>query len=207
MGFLEVFVFFIIALIVFLSSSITKAKKEQSNYKKTVINDLIEKNFSYDDLFTWFQPNTQFGDMYSVLAINKKKKLLYIKSRTKNKNQHLPDEVDEIFKLQDIEKVEIRIVKSQNTEIDKKNLSKRAVAGGLLLGTKGALAGALTAQLKETEYLNGYYLTVYFNKSYVNILFANGLNIKRKNVEALNKLIQNSEINNWYDLLNLVGDT
>ena len=84
MGFLEVFVFFIIALIVFLSSSITKAKKEQSNYKKTVINDLIEKNFSYDDLFTWFQPNTQFGDMYSVLAINKKKKLLYIKSRTKS---------------------------------------------------------------------------------------------------------------------------
>ena len=131
MGVLEISVFFIIALIVFLSSSITKAKEEQVNYKKTVINDVIEKNFSYDDLFTWFQPNTQYGDMYSVLAINKKKKLLYIKSRTKNKNQDVPAEVDEIFKLKDVEKVEIKIVKSQNTEIDKKNLSKRAIAGGL----------------------------------------------------------------------------
>ena len=199
---MEIILVILILFIIYGFVEENKINKKPAEFKNSIVKNLIEKKFSYDDLFTWFQPRTQYGDMYSALAINKKKKLLYIKSRTKNKNQHLPDEVDGIFKLQDIEKVEIRIVKSQNTEIDKKNLSKRAIAGGLLLGTRGALAGALTAQLKETEYLNGYYLTVYFNKSYVNILFANGLNIKRKNVEALNKLIQNSEINNWYDLLN-----
>ena len=199
---MEIIYVFLVLYIIYGFVEQSKEYKKPVEFKNSLIEDLIEKKFSYDELFTWFQPNTQYGDMYSALAINKKKKLLYVKSRTKNKNQHLPDEVDGIFKLQDIEKVEIRIVKSQNTEIDKKNLSKRAIAGGLLLGTRGALAGALTAQLKETEYLNGYYLTVYFNKSYVNILFANGLNIKRRNVEVLNKLIQNSEINNWYDLLN-----
>lgn len=130
-----------------IASNNQKFEKEELDYLKSKKFDFLYKNFKVIN-----------ENSFTFIAVNKQKFYLHTKFTFLGKGR--PTEIRKIFNLSDVSSGYIKIHTDKREKISKKSMFKKGVAGGLVFGWKGVIAGALLSDINEDEIIDGWSLWI-----------------------------------------------
>jgi hypothetical protein len=97
-------------------------------------------------------------DYLKSIAVNKQK--FYLHSKFTFLGEGKPTEIKKIYNLSDISSGYLKIHTDKREKVSKKSMFKKGVAGGLIFGWKGVIAGALLSDINEDEIIDGWSLWI-----------------------------------------------
>ena len=182
-------------------------KQSEKEYKKF---EKKELNFINDEGLNPIFYDASYINKFSYTFVASDKKLVYINTKWSWKGEGVSN-FQNIIKLSDITNGQIKIHTNYREKVSKKSLLKKSIAGSLILGLTGAVAGALLADLYEDEFVTGYslYIKVKNISGYIPLFTLNG----ESEIKDFETYFENSNCCKWYlpliekDFSNLDGDT
>ena len=182
-------------------------KQSENEYKKF---EKRELNYINDEGLNPIFYDATYTNKFAYTFIASDKKLEYINTKWSWKGEGVSN-FQKIIKLSDITNGQIKIHTNYRQKVSKKSILKKSLAGSLVLGLTGAVAGALLADLYEDEFVTGYslYIKVKNNSGYIPLFTLNG----ESEIKDFETYFENSNCCKWYlpliekDFSNLDGDT
>ena len=121
-----------------ITSTNKKFEKEELDYLKSKKFNFLYKSF-----------NVINENSFTFIAVNKQK--FYLHTKFTFLGEGKPTEIRKIYNLSDISSGYLKIHTDKREKISKKSMFKKGVAGGLIFGWKGVIAGALLSDINEDE--------------------------------------------------------
>ena len=129
------------------ASNDKKFEKEELDYLKSKKFDYLYKSF-----------NVINENSFTFIAVNKQK--FYLHTKFTFLGEGKPTEIRKIYNLSDVSSGYLKIHTDKREKISKKSMFKKGVAGGLIFGWKGVIAGALLSDINEDEIIDGWSLWI-----------------------------------------------
>ena len=130
-----------------ITSTNKKFEKEELDYLKSKKFNFLYKSF-----------NVINENSFTFIAVNKQK--FYLHTKFTFLGEGKPTEIRKIYNLSDISSGYLKIHTDKREKISKKSMFKKGVAGGLIFGWKGVIAGALLSDINEDEIIDGWSLWI-----------------------------------------------
>jgi len=130
-----------------IASTNKKFEKEELDYLKSEKFNFLYKSF-----------NVINENSFTFIAVNKQK--FYLHTKFTFLGEGKPTEIRKIYNLSDISSGYLKIHTDKREKVSKKSMFKKGVAGGLIFGWKGVIAGALLSDINEDEIIDGWSLWI-----------------------------------------------
>ena len=134
-----------------------------------------------------FYFNSGLNFYFIALTFSQEIFLFYYRPENLFSSSERPSSI--LFGTSDLENVYKDVSTTNVTKLNKKTLAKNTIAGGLMFGTRGALAGSLLTKDKTTQtYATGWVLKLSFKENYLKYKLPFDFNF--------------DDIDKWYLILN-----
>jgi len=133
---------------------ITEIASINKKFEKEELAYLKSKKFNF--LYKSF--NVINKNSFTFIAVNKQK--FYLHSKFTFLGEGKPTEIRKIYNLSDISSGYLKIHTDKREKVSKKSMFKKGVAGGMIFGWKGVIAGALLSDINEDEIIDGWSLWI-----------------------------------------------
>ena len=172
-----------------------ESRVENKNFLDNELNYLEGKNFNL------LYSNSVFTNENSFTFAGINKENFYLHTRFTYKGDSEPTEIKKVFKLKEIQSGYLKLNTEIREKVSKKSMFKKSAAGGLIFGWKGVIAGALFADIKEDEKIDGWSLWIKLKGFSRNIPLFPESGLKDSYKFAAKLAFENSFAQTWYILL------